>query len=84
MKSVYFWGIVGTLNAVITPSTGGRFSALAVSFNILLCMAVSSLACCLRRGGLRMRPTLKGLLRSFLLANFYMVGYRRRQSAAEI
>ena len=43
----YFWGIVATLNAVLTPQLEGRFSALPFFFNILLYTAALSPVCCL-------------------------------------
>ena len=68
----YFWGIVGTLNAVLTPQLGVGFP----HYRFLQYFVVHSgivVSVLFATWGLRMRPTFKGLLRSFLLANFYMV-----------
>ena len=47
----YFWGLVGTLNAIITPQLWVDFPNYRFFFfNILLHMVVSSSVCCLRRG----------------------------------
>ena len=68
----YFWGIVGTLNAVLTPQLGVGFPHYRFfQYFIVHGGIVGSVL--FATWGLRMRPTLKGLLRSFLLANFYMV-----------
>ena len=68
----YFWGIVGTLNAVLTPQleVGFPHYRFFQYFTIHGGIVVSVL---FATWGLRMRPTLKGLLHSFLLVNLYMV-----------
>ena len=68
----YFWGIVGTLNAVITPQLGVGFPHYRF-FQYFIVHGGIVVSVLFATWGLRMRPTLKGLLRSFLLANFYMV-----------
>ena len=68
----YFWGIVGTLNAVITPQLGIGFPHYRF-FQYFIVHGGIVVSVLFATWGLRMRPTLKGLLRSFLLANFYMV-----------
>ena len=68
----YFWGIVGTLNAVITPQLGVGFPHYRF-FQYFIVHGGIVVSVLFATWGLRMRPTLKGLLRSFLLANLYMV-----------
>ena len=68
----YFWGIVGTLNAVITPQLGVGFPHYRF-FQYFIVHGGIVASVLFATWGLRMRPTFKGLLRSFLLANFYMV-----------
>ena len=68
----YFWGIVGTLNAVITPQLEVGFPHYRF-FQYFIVHGGIVVSVLFATWGLRMRPTLKGLLRSFLLANFYMV-----------
>ena len=68
----YFWGIVGTLNAVITPQLGVGFPHYRF-FQYFIVHGGIVVSVLFATWGLRMRPTFKGLLRSFLLANFYMV-----------
>ena len=68
----YFWGIVGTLNAVLTPQLGVGFPHYRF-FQYFIVHGGIVVSVLFATWGLRMRPTLKGLLRSFLLANFYMV-----------
>ncbi len=68
----YFWGIVGTLNAVLTPQLGVGFPHYRF-FQYFIVHGGIVVSVLFATWGLRMRPTLKGLLRSFLLANLYMV-----------
>ena len=68
----YFWGIVGTLNAIITPQLWVDFPHYRF-FQYFIVHGGIVVSVLFATWGLRMRPTLKGLLRSFLLANFYMV-----------
>ena len=68
----YFWGLVGTLNAIITPQLGVGFPHYRF-FQYFIVHSGIVVSILFATWGLRMRPTLKGLLRSFLLANFYMV-----------
>ena len=68
----YFWGIVGTLNAVLTPQLGVDFPHYRF-FQYFIVHGGIVASVLFATWGLRMRPTFKGLLRSFLLANLYMV-----------
>lgn len=68
----YFWGLVGTLNAIITPQLWVDFPNYRF-FQYFIAHGGIVVSVLFATWGLRMRPTLKGLLRSFLLANFYMV-----------
>ena len=68
----YFWGIVGTLNAVLTPQLGVGFPHYRF-FQYFIVHGGIVVSVLFVTWGLRMRPTLKGLLRAFLLANLYMV-----------
>ena len=68
----YFWGIVGTLNAVLTPQLGVGFPHYRF-FQYFIVHGGIVVGVLFATWGLRMRPTLKGLLRAFLLANLYMV-----------
>ena len=69
----YFWGIVGTLNAVITPQLAVDFPHYRF-FQYFIAHGGIVTSVLFATWGMRMRPTFKGLLRSFLLANLYMVG----------
>ena len=68
----YFWGIVGTLNAAITPQLAVDFPHYRF-FQYFIVHGGIVVSVLFVTWGLRMRPTFKGLLRSFLLVNFYMV-----------
>ena len=68
----YFWGIVGTLNAALTPQLGVGFPHYRF-FQYFIVHGGIVVSVLFTTWGLRMRPTLKGLLRAFLLANLYMV-----------
>ena len=68
----YFWGIVGTLNAVLTPQLDLGFPHYRF-FQYFIVHGGIVVGVLFATWGLRMRPTLKGLLRAFLLANLYMV-----------
>lgn len=68
----YFWGLVGTLNAIITPQLWVGFPNYRF-FQYFIVHSGIVVSILFATWGLRMRPTLKGLLRSFLLVNFYMV-----------
>ena len=68
----YFWGIVGTLNAVLTPQLGVGFPHYRF-FQYFIVHGGIVVSVLFATWGLRMRPTLKGLLRSFLFVNLYMV-----------
>ena len=70
----YFWGLVGTSNAVITPPLGDgegfpsyRFFQYFIAHSgIVIGILYATL-------GLRMRPTLRGLFRAFICANLFAV-----------
>ena len=68
----YFWGLVGTLNAIITPQLWVDFPNYRF-FQYFIAHGGIVISVLFATWGLRMRPTLKGLLRAFLLVNFYMV-----------
>ena len=68
----YFWGIVGTLNAVLTPQLEVGFPHYRF-FQYFIVHGGIVVSVLFVTWGLRMRPTFKGLLRSFLLVNLYMV-----------
>lgn len=68
----YFWGLVGTLNAIITPQLWVDFPHYRF-FQYFIAHGGIVVSVLFATWGLKMRPTLKGLLRSFLLANLYMV-----------
>ena len=68
----YFWGLVGTLNAIITPQLWVDFPNYRF-FQYFIAHGGIVVSVLFVTWGLRMRPTLKGLLRAFLLVNFYMV-----------
>ena len=70
----YFWGLVGTLNAVITPPLGEgegfpsyRFIQYFVAHSGIVAGVLYATL------GLRMRPTLRGLFRAFVCANLFAV-----------
>ncbi len=67
----YFWGIVGTLNAIITPQLDVGFPHYRF-FQYFIVHGGIVVSVLFATWGLGMRPTLKGLLRSFLLVNLYM------------
>ena len=68
----YFWGIVGTLNAVLTPQLEVDFPHYRF-FQYFIVHGGIVVSVLFATWGLRMRPTLKGLLCSFFLLNIYMV-----------
>ena len=68
----YFWGLVGTLNAIITPQLWVDFPHYRF-FQYFIAHGGIVISVLFATWGLSMRPTLKGLFRSFLFANFYMV-----------
>lgn len=68
----YFWGLVGTLNAVLTPQLEAGFPHYRF-FQYFIVHSGIVVSMLFATWGMRMRPTLKGLLRAFLLANLHMV-----------
>lgn len=68
----YFWGLVGTLNAIITPQLWVDFPSYRF-FQYFIAHDGIVVSVLFATWGLRMRPTFKGLLRSFLLVNLYVV-----------
>ena len=73
----YFWGIVGTLNAVITPQLAVDFPHYRF-FQYFIVHSGIVVSILFATWGLRMRPTLKGLLRSFPACQFLYGGHRGR------
>ena len=70
----YFWGLVGTLNAVITPPLGEgegfpsyRFFQYFIAHSGIVAGVLYATI------GLRLRPTLRGLFRAFIYANVFAV-----------
>ena len=70
----YFWGLVGTLNAVITPPLGQgegfpsyRFFQYFIAHSGIVAGVLYATL------GLRLRPTLRGLFRAFIYANVFAV-----------
>ena len=71
----YFWGLVGSSNAVITPSLGVedgfpsyRFLQYFIAHSGIVAGVLYATL------GLRMRPTLGGLFRAFLYVNLFAIG----------
>lgn len=71
----YFWGLVGSSNAVITPSLGDgdgfpsyRFFQYFIAHSGIVAGVLYATL------GLRMRPTLSGLFRAFLYVNLFALG----------
>ncbi len=72
-ETAYFWGLVGTLNAILTP--GGlevdfpkyRF------FQYFIAHSGIVIGILFATFGLKMRPTFRSLFRSFLILNLYMI-----------
>ena len=70
----YFWGLVGTLNAVITPSLGdGEGFPSYRFFQYFLAHSGIVAGVLYAALGLRLRPTLRGLFRAFICANLFAV-----------
>ena len=70
----YFWGLVGTLNAVITPPLGDgegfpsyRFFQYFIAHSGIVAGVLYATL------GLRLRPTLRGLFRVFIYVNLFAV-----------
>lgn len=70
----YFWGLVGTLNAVITPPLGDgegfpsyRFFQYFIAHSGIVAGVLYA------TWGLRLRPTLRGLFRAFIHVNLFAV-----------
>ncbi len=71
----YFWGLVGTLNAVITPSLGdGEGFPSYRFFQYFLAHSGIVAGVLYAALGLRLRPTLGGLFRAFLYVNLFAIG----------
>ena len=71
----YFWGLIGSSNAVITPSLGVedgfpsyRFLQYFIAHSGIVAGVLYATL------GLRMRPTLGGLFRAFLYVNLFAIG----------
>ncbi|MDE0042504.1 MAG: TIGR02206 family membrane protein [Candidatus Poribacteria bacterium] len=70
----YFWGLVGTSNAVITPPLGEgegfpsyRFLQYFIAHSGIVAGVLYATI------GLRLRPTLRGLFRAFICANLFAI-----------
>ncbi|MCZ6681450.1 MAG: TIGR02206 family membrane protein [Candidatus Poribacteria bacterium] len=71
-ECAYFWGLVGTFNAIITPELEVSFPHYRF-FQYFVGHSGVVVGVLFATWGLRMRPTLKSLFRSFFLINLYMV-----------
>jgi hypothetical integral membrane protein (TIGR02206 family) len=68
----YFWGLAGTLNAIITPDVEVGFPEYRFfQYFVGHCGIVINVL--FATWGLRMRPTLKSLFRAFLILNGYII-----------
>ena len=67
----YFWGLVGTFNAILTPALEVGFPKYRF-FQYFIAHCGPVVGVLFAALGLKMRPTLKSLFRSFLLLNIYM------------
>ncbi len=71
-ETAYFWGLVGTLNAILTPQLEVGFPKYRF-FQYFIAHSGPVIGVLFATLGLRMRPTFKSLFRSFLIINVYMV-----------
>ena len=70
----YFWGLVGSSNAVITPSLGeGEGFSSYRFFQYFIAHSGIIVGVLYATWGLRMRPTLRGLFRAFVCVNLFAV-----------
>ena len=67
---VYFWGLVGSANAVITPSIEEDFPGFRF-FQYFIAHSGIVVGVLYATWGLRMRPTLGGLFRAFVYLNLF-------------
>ena len=72
-ETAYFWGLVGTFNAIITP--GGLEVAFPKYrfFQYFIAHSGIVIGVLFATFGLKMRPTFRSLFRSFFILNGYMV-----------
>jgi len=70
LEIIYFWGLAGTGNALLTPDLSVGFPSLAFTFYFVAHggIVVSVLVGC---WGFKMRPTFRSLIRAFVIANLY-------------
>ncbi len=70
----YFWGLVGSSNAAITPSLGeGEGFPSYRFFQYFIAHSGIIVGVLYATWGLRMRPTLRGLFRAFICVNLFAV-----------
>ena len=69
----YFWGLVGSSNAVITPGLEAGFPAY-LFFQYFISHSGIVVGVLFATWGLRMRPTLGGLFRAFAFLNAFAAG----------
>ena len=70
----YFWGLVGSSNAVITPSLGGEEGFPSYRFfQYFIAHSGIIVGVLYATWGLRMRPSLGGLFRAFVCVNLFAV-----------
>ena len=71
----YFWGLVGSSNAVITPSLGDAEGFPSYRFfQYFIAHSGIVVGVLFATWGLRMRPTLGGLFRAFVCVNLFALG----------
>lgn len=68
----YFWGLAGTLQAVITPELGQDFPTFAF-LTFMLCHAGAVVAIFYLTFGLRLRPEPRSIVRAFLWIQVYLL-----------
>ena len=68
LEIVYFWGLAGTTNALITPDVTAGFPSLIFTFYFVAHggIVIAVLVGC---WGFKMRPTFKSMIRAFVIAN---------------
>ena len=71
-ETAYFWGLVGTFNAILTPELEVGFPKYRF-FQYFVAHSGIVIGVLFSTWGLRMRPTLRALFRSYLIINVYMV-----------
>jgi len=71
-ETAYFWGLVGTFTAIITPELEVGFPKYRF-FQYFIAHSGIVIGVLFATLGLRMRPTLRSLVRSYLILNVYAV-----------